>query len=327
MKSSFINRNRLTLLTTFYWFLLAYILAALIWWFIELWRQNINEFNFKLAQIEVNDPYYANKSNDLFLARKKKESQFIGEGVFFLLMTMSGAVFVYRSARRQIMLNEQQRRFMTAVTHELKTPIAITKLNLETLRSRKLDPPIQEKLIGKTLEETNRLNDLCNNILLTSQLDVGDYRLNIEEIDLKELATRVTIDFRQRFPKRELLLEGHDTALVRGDLLLLQLAMNNLVENALKYSPADSPVLISLTYKGRRAQLQVTDKGPGIPDKEKKLVFGKFYRMGDENTPKTKGTGLGLWLSQRIVADHGGELFILDNQPKGSIFVMDFPTK
>ena len=325
--SSFINRNRLTLLTIIYWFLLSYILAALIWWFIELWRQNTNDFNFKLAQIERTDPYFAARSNDLYLARKKKESQFIGEGVFFLLMTMTGAVFVYRSARRQIKLNEQQRRFMTAVTHELKTPIAITKLNLETLRNRKLEPAMQERLIGKTLEETNRLNDLCNNILLTSQLDAGDYRLNIEDIDLFELAERVTVDFRQRFPKRELVLEGDDTAMVRGDLLLLQLAMNNLVENALKYSPSDAPIALRLNFKGKRAQFQIADLGPGIPDSEKQLVFGKFYRMGGENTPKTKGTGLGLWLSQRIVADHGGELFILDNQPKGSIFVMDFPIK
>jgi signal transduction histidine kinase len=325
--TSFLNRNRLTLLTIVYWFLLYYILAALIWWFIELWRQNTYEFNFKLAQIDQNDPYYAAKSNDLYLAKKKKESQFIGEGVFFLLMTLAGAVFVYRSARRQIRLNDQQRRFMTAVTHELKTPIAITKLNLETMRNRRLEPAMQEKLIGKTLEETNRLNDLCNNILLTSQLDAGDYRLNIEDIDLHDLTERVVVDFRQRFPKRDLVLDGADTALVRGDLLLLQLAMNNLVENALKYSPAEEPIHLHLTFKDRRAQVQVADRGPGIPDAEKKQVFGKFYRMGDANMPKTKGTGLGLWLSQRIVADHGGALFILDNQPKGSIFVMDFPIK
>jgi K+-sensing histidine kinase KdpD len=105
------------------------------------------------------------------------------------------------------------------------------------------------------------------------------------------------------------------------------MAMNNLVENALKYSPSDAPIALRLNFKGKRAQLQIADLGPGIPDAEKQLVFGKFYRMGGENTPKTKGTGLGLWLSQRIVADHGGELFILDNQPKGSIFVMDFPIK
>jgi two-component system sensor histidine kinase CiaH len=324
---SFANRNRLTLLTIFYWFLLAYILAALVWWFIELWRQNTNEFNFKMAGIAMTDPYYGAKTTELYLARKKKESQFIGEGIFFLLMTMSGAVFVYRSARHQMRINDQQRRFMTAVTHELKTPIAITKLNLETLRNRKLEGPIQEKLIGKTLEETNRLNDLCNNILLTSQLDVGDYRLNIEDIDLGELASRVTSDFRQRFPRRTLLREGDDHASVRGDFLLLQLALNNLVENALKYSPPESPVTVSLHRQGRRVQLGVTDLGNGIPDSEKKLVFEKFYRMGDANTPKTKGTGLGLWLSQRIAEDHGADLFISDNQPKGCIFVLDFQLK
>jgi len=325
--ASFFDRNRLPVLTAIYWFFLTYIIAALIWWFIELWRQNVDEYRYKVNQIERTDPGYAARFNELALAKKKKESQFIGEGVFFLLMTLSGAVFVYRTARRQIKLNDHQRRFMTALTHELKTPIAVARLNLETMRNRKLDPAMQEKLIGKTLEETNRLNDLCNNILLTSQLDAGDYRLNVEDVDLAELSARVTNDFRQRFPKRTLGLDVRGPVTVRGDLLLLQLMLSNLLENGLKYSPQESPVNVTLTSTAGQARIEVADEGRGIPDDEKNLVFGKFYRVAGENTPTMKGTGLGLWLCERIAKDHDGRIFILNNKPKGSIFVLEFPAK
>jgi K+-sensing histidine kinase KdpD len=195
------------------------------------------------------------------------------------------------------------------------------------MRSRKLDPALQEKLIGKTLEETNRLNDLCNNILLTSQLDAGDYHLNVEDIDLEELVSRVANDFRQRFPKRTIGLEHKGAAIVRGDMLLLQLALSNLVENALKYSPPEGSVNLGLSVAGNLARVEVADEGRGIPDDEKTMVFGKFYRIAGENTPTMKGTGLGLWLCERIVRDHDGEIFILNNKPKGSIFVMEFPVK
>ena len=325
--AGFFTRNRLTLLTSIYWFLLTYIVAALIWWFIELWRQNVEEYRFRVEQVDRAAPDRTERLEKLAIAKKKKESQFIGEGVFFLLMTLTGAVYVYRTARRQIKLNDHQRRFMTALTHELKTPIAVARLNLETMRNRKLDPAMQEKLIGKTLEETNRLNDLCNNILLTSQLDAGDYRLNIEDIDLAELTARVTNDFRQRFPKRTLGLDVKGPASIRGDVLLLQLALSNLLENALKYSPPEGAVNVSLTTTSGRARIEVADEGRGIPDDEKTLVFGKFYRIAGENTPTMKGTGLGLWLCERIVQDHDGRIFILNNRPKGSIFVMEFPAK
>jgi hypothetical protein len=325
--AGFFQRNRLSLLTIVYWFMLSYILAALIWWFMELWRQNTHEFNYRKSSINLNDPYYANRVTALEIARKKKESQFIGEGLFFLLMTITGAVFVYRTARYQIRLNEQQRRFMATVTHELKTPIAVTRLNLETLRTRKLEGAVQEKLINNTLEENNRLNDLCNNILLTSQLDAGEYKLSMEDTDLNDLAARVTADFRQRFPERDLIYTGPDKIMIRADVLFLQLALNNVIENALKYSPKESTVTIQVGQQGEKVILRVADHGPGIPQAEKKLVFGKFYRMGEENTGATKGTGLGLYLSKRIVMDHEGELFILDNKPKGSIFVLEFPVK
>jgi signal transduction histidine kinase len=318
------QKRRLTLITVVYWFLLLYLLAALSWWFIELWQQNEEMYAFKKDLIHASDP-----SHDLMLQRIAEErqrniAQYIGEGATFLLLTIAGAVFVYRATRRQIRMNTQQQNFMMAVTHELKTPIAVAKLNLETLRRHALDPDKQQKIINATLQETNRLNDLCNNILLSSQLDAGGYRLNKESLDLGALAEECVHEFRQRFAQRSITAGIQPGIMIEADMLMMKLAINNLVENALKYSPVGSPIDVSLQTRDGNVELSVRDEGPGIPDVEKDRIFERFYRLGQEKTRQAKGTGLGLYLTRKIVEDHRGKIFVQDNHPAGSNFVIRF---
>jgi len=106
---------------------------------------------------------------------------------------------------------------------------------------------------------------------------------------------------------------------------LLGLVLNNLLENAVKYTKVD--VLISLILKTEKNQIRicVIDEGEGIPDPEKSRIFDKFYRMGDETKRKTKGTGLGLYLSSKIVRDHQGSITVTDNKPHGAIFTIALP--
>lgn len=308
-----------------YWFLLLYIVAVLIWWYIALQRQNNQMYAFRVQQLKKDDPTYYNKMLEIEAQRKSKSTAYIGEGTTFLLLTMVGAVFVYQATRRQIRLSHQQQNFMMAVTHELKTPIAVTRLNLETLQKRKLEEAQQQKFIANTLQEVERLNDLCNNILISSQLEAGAYLLNKAELDFSELVKGCVHNFITRYPQRHI--EGAVEAeiYVDGEQLLLQMLVNNLVENALKYSPKDKPVKVSLAGKQQHALLQVTDEGAGIPDEEKKRVFEKFYRIGSENTRKTKGTGLGLYLCKKIAGDHGGQISITDHLPNGSNFTVTLP--
>jgi signal transduction histidine kinase len=323
----FFKKKRLAIVTIVYWFLLSYLIAALAWWFIELWQQNSEMYLFKKELIQQNDPSYPLMMQRITAERDLNNAQYIGEGMMFLLLTLAGAIFVYRATRRQIRLNNQQQNFMMAVTHELKTPIAITKLNLETLNRHTLDAEKQKKIIDNTLQETNRLNDLCNNILLSSQLEAGRFRLNKEHSNLSDIIIEITDDFRQRFPKRQITREIEENVYFETDHLLLQLALNNLLENALKYSPAEKNIHVALSCNDKNIRISFSDEGQGIPDTEKKKIFDKFYRIGDENTRKTKGTGLGLYLTQKIVEDHGGSVFVSDNIPSGSNFVILFPVK
>jgi signal transduction histidine kinase len=321
----FFKKKRLAVITIVYWFLLSYLIAALAWWFIELWQQNKEMYLFKKELLQLNDPSYPLMIQRITEERDRNNAQYIGEGLIFLLLTVAGAIFVYRATRRQIMLNTQQQNFMMAVTHELKTPIAITKLNLETLNKHRLDEEKTKKIIGSTLQETNRLNDLCNNILLSSQLDAGGFHLNTEKVDLGRLIMETVTDFRQRFTKRTINAEIQDGIYVMADHLLMRLALNNLVENALKYSPAEKPIGLKLVSESKNIRISVQDEGPGIPESEKKRIFDKFYRIGDENTRQAKGTGLGLYLSRKIVEDHNGSVFAEDHIPSGSNFIILLP--
>lgn len=320
--TSLYKRKRLTIITIVYWFLLTYIITALIFWFFSLLKQNSQMAEYKTMQLKMDDPDYATKIEIIEKEEKGKIAQYIGEGTTFLLLIFVGAVFVYRATRRQIMLNNQQQNFMMAITHELKTPIAVTKLNLETLLKRKLEEKQQDKLIGNTLQEANRLNILCDNILLASQIDAGHYLLNKEDLNLSELVLESISDFKTRFPLMQIEEQLAESIYIKGDGLLIQLAINNLIENAIKYSGKQKKISIELEKINETARIQVKDEAGGIPDNEKKKVFDKFYRTGNENTRHTKGTGLGLYLTQKIIKDHKGNIKLQDNIPAGCNFVI-----
>ena len=156
------KKKRLAVAITVYWILLAYIVAGMVWWFIALETQNLQISVYQRRELRRNDPQYAARSAAILTEEKKQTAAYVGEGSTYLLLIVLGAVYVYREVRRQIRLQQQQQNFMMALTHELKTPIAVTKLNLETLRKHKLDEQRQEKMIQSALQETDRLDVLAN---------------------------------------------------------------------------------------------------------------------------------------------------------------------
>jgi K+-sensing histidine kinase KdpD len=111
---------------------------------------------------------------------------------------------------------------------------------------------------------------------------------------------------------------------LQGEPLLIQLLINNLIDNAHKYAPISEPIYISLNLHDNKIQLMVKDLGPGIEDISKNKVFEKFYRIGDETTRSTKGSGLGLYLCKKITAFHNATIHLTNNLPTGSIFTVNF---
>jgi K+-sensing histidine kinase KdpD len=305
-----------------YWFLLAYILAALIWWFIALSRQNKMMTNYKLEQLHPSAQNYQAQYNDIKSLEKRKTAQYLGEGVTFFLLIVAGAIFVFRAVRRELRISREQQNFMIAITHELKTPISVARLNLETMQKRKLDETQQKRLIQTTLEETNRLNALCNNMLLSSQIEAGGYRITNEETDISELVAKCVQDFVTRYPHQKMEADIVTGIFINGDRLLLQMLVNNLIDNAIKYGTKDLPVSIFLREENEKIILQVKDMGKGIAAAERDKIFNKFYRVGNPATRAAKGTGLGLYLAKKISKQHNANISVTDNNPSGAIFTV-----
>jgi K+-sensing histidine kinase KdpD len=190
------------------------------------------------------------------------------------------------------------------------------------MQKRKLDEQQQQRLIQTTLEETNRLNALCNNMLLSSQIEAGGYRITNEETNISELIGNCVQDFITRYPQQKMEVEIDPGIFINGDRLLLQMLANNLIDNAIKYGNRELPVTVQLSEKNNKIIFQVKDLGKGIVPAERAHIFNKFYRVGNAATKAAKGTGLGLYLSKKIAIQHNANISVTDNTPSGAIFAV-----
>jgi len=308
-----------------YFLLLVYIIAAIVFWGISLNKQSAiivkNEIDALHSHVDsVAKPSEYKKAFDKIQeSGHSRKRQYLGEGATFLVIILIGAGVVYSSIRSSHLLSRQQSNFILSVTHELKSPIAAVKLNLQTLAKRKLNEETQLQLINRSVNEANRLNDLCNNLLLASQMESRHFKSIDERINLTEVAEECIQAYKHRSKNIfETKLEAD--CCTRGDSLLWKLAINNLLENAVKYSQPQSTIVTVLTQQDEELVLTIADEGEGIKDNEKSKIFKKFYRVGNENSRKTKGTGLGLFLTLKIVQQYKGAILVRDNTPNGSVF-------
>src|SRR5262249_41120644 len=153
-----------------------------------------------------------------------------------------------------------------------------------TLQKYNLDETRKDKIIRSSLQEINRLNTLTGNILVSAQLEGGSYLFNKEEVNFSQVVSDSVKEYSGRFPNRVFDSKPEPGLYTSGDPLLIQILVNNLIENAAKYSPAETPISIILKKDGNQGIFEVRDQGYGIPRKEQKRIFQKFYRVGNENT-------------------------------------------
>ena len=246
----------------------------------------------------------------------------IGEAAVFILIILIGAYYVIRSYYNELALFKKEKNFALSVTHELKTPIATSKLFAQTLLKRSNLGEIQRKeSLEKIIEEQNRLNALVEKILLASSID--DMKSQIQK---KPVYIRKTIDsiLTQIRETHHVINNIEKDLTINGDEFYLISLFQNLIDNALKYAEKNTTVTISSVRQQSGILIQVADEGIGIKNEFKELIFERFFRIGDEETRDTKGTGLGLFLVKEIVKLHDGEITCRDNSPKGTIFEIKF---
>jgi K+-sensing histidine kinase KdpD len=159
---------------------------------------------------------------------------------------------------------------------------------------------------------------------LASQLEMGQYETNKQQIDLSKLVKEVLQSFQERFPLRVCNSFIQEATFILGETLLLQMLANNLLDNANKYAPAGTPIDIHLQSLGDKIVLTIKDQGIGVPVSDREKIFEKFYRVGEESTRNSKGTGLGLYLCKKITTFHNATLQMQPNGTQGSIFTVSF---
>lgn len=318
------QKKKIQFVFVIYWVLLGYIIAALVFWFISLNKQNAQMTTYKIERLSIISATYGAELQKIQADDKRKLAQYIGEGATFLGLILAGAIFIFRAVRRQLRETKEQQNFMMAITHELKTPIAVTKLNLETLQKRALTEQQKDRLIHTSLIEANRLDDLCNNLLLSSQLESKAYRMVLEEINGTSLLEEVMVEFMQRYPDLVIHKNLQPECFMMADNFLLKMVMHNLLDNVVKYA-GKQPIKVELVEEGNEYLIKIMDAGPGIPDAEKLKIFDKFYRVGNAATKTAKGTGLGLHLCRRVVETHKGTINVGDAEGGGSIFTIAIP--
>lgn len=250
----------------------------------------------------------------------------MGEGSVFLFMLGVGAYFLHKSIKKEEKLREQQQNFLLSVTHELKSPLAAIKLSIQTIVKRDLDRARQTSLLNNSLKDIERLDDLVENMLLATKIENKSYSFPREEFDFSELVTKITDRLQIHSCGCEQVIKPfiEPQLILKGDPFALASVVNNLVENAVKYSGECAEITVVLKMQDGHIFLSVSDKGPGIPDDEKMLIFDKFYRVGQEQTRKAKGTGLGLFIVKEVLQRHDADISVKDNVPQGTIFEITF---
>lgn len=257
----------------------------------------------------------------LLIANPNSKGMVLGETAVFIFIFFVGAYYLQKAINQERKLQHQQKNFLLSVTHELKSPLASIKLYLQTILKRELDPAQQKSFITNSLKDIERLDDLVENMLLATKIESNSYTFPKENFNLSELVNSVAGRLQVHTCSSQIIkLSVQQGISLFGDKFALTSVVTNLIENAVKYSPPCAEVNVSLRRSNGQIHFIVADSGIGINDQEKSRIFDKFYRVGSEDTRKTKGTGLGLFIVKQVLDKHQASIKVKNNQPSGSIF-------
>jgi two-component system phosphate regulon sensor histidine kinase PhoR len=241
-----------------------------------------------------------------------------------------GAVVVLNDVTRLQRLEVVRRDFVANVSHELKTPVTSIKGFAETLEDGALDDPEAARRFVRIIAgQADRLNSIIGDLLALSSLEQrdGDSRLSLEEADVRDVITAAVHICQVRANPRntKIVVNSPEAVLAAVNPPLLEQAVINLVDNAVKYSPDGSTVEVGLEQKGGEILITVRDRGAGIPREHLSRLFERFYRVDKARSRDLGGTGLGLAIVKHIVQAHGGSVAVQSVVGRGSTFSVHLP--
>lgn len=311
-----------------FYLLVAYIIIQFVWWAYSMFQLNAENTRMKteLNLLKGETPQeIVTRGNEMNARLHKRWVMISSEGAVFIGLLLLGIYRIRKTFKKESELAEQQKNFLLSVTHELKSPIASAKLQLQTIQKHELPKEKQQEIISNAINDTDRLNKLVEDILLAAKIDNSIFSLHKEKINLSDYISENMNQMINLFNYRQKVVLDIDNHIFMDiDKTTFPSIILNLFENAVKYSPGESTITLSLKKQNGKILLTIKDEGSGIPDAHKRHVFEKFYRVGSEETRRTKGTGLGLYIVKHLVEQHNGIVSVKNNVPRGSIFEVVF---
>jgi two-component system sensor histidine kinase SenX3 len=224
-------------------------------------------------------------------------------------------------------LDSIRRDFVANISHELKTPIGALSILSEAVLGASDDPEAIVRFATRMQTESKRLSDLVQEIINLSRLQDDDPLKNAKVIDLNEVLLNAIDQSALNAKGRniELIYSEQASARIKGDSSQITMAISNLIENAINYSPEGTRVALALRVVDGLAEVSVTDQGIGIPEKDLERIFERFYRVDPARSRATGGTGLGLSIVKHVATNHGGDVLVWSVEEAGSTFTIRFP--
>ncbi|RZA18909.1 MAG: HAMP domain-containing histidine kinase, partial [Proteobacteria bacterium] len=235
-------------------------------------------------------------------------------GCVLLGIILVGTILLFVFTQVQSGLLRQQKSFVSSVTHELRSPLASLQLSFETLQRHKLQEITREKIFGMVNKDLERLSLLVERILIAGRLDKGiiDYKNGQDEIEVKDTIHHVMAQQLHLDPKLDsrVKINCSDSLVIQGSRLGFAIVIGNLLENAVKYSPPDSPILVQVDIKDYEIWIEIEDHGMGLSKKEQRKVFKLFHRSPRAQARAVPGTGLGLYIVRSVSLSMGGRIWV-----------------
>ena len=240
---------------------------------------------------------------------------------------IAGVIGIARDITERKSLEQQKDIFFSLVTHEIKNPLSSIKAFAEMLSKyhEKRNEEKPKHYAEAIDEQVDKLNILVNDFLDISKMNAGTFSYKKEKFDLNTLVTDSVDVYNQGQARNRIRKVGNKKAFVYGDAHRIEQVLNNLIANALKYSPEDSPITIEVIKNSKTTSVHVTDLGPGIPEEKHATIFELFYRLEHHKASSITGHGMGLYVCKQIILGHDGNIWVKSVADEGTTFSFTLP--
>lgn len=298
----------------------AFVIALLAWWAFFFGRQGT-----LLAERmqEAGRPLTDEQIGVLREVAGETQRMFVAEGVTLCLLVLGGMWSILRTMTRELALERQQKNFLSAITHELRSPIASARLYVESVLLGRADGEKRDRYLQRAMLDLDRLRTRVDDLLETARVNSSRPSLEIEPLDLSKVARDVVERLGKEHAVRgaRIELEAGSGVWVRTDGRALDTVISNLVSNAVKYGGKDPRVLVKTEHTRTKALIHVRDYGPGLGGADPKRIFEPFVRGDDANVRAKGGVGLGLYLVRELVTAMGGRVRAKDGLEGGGTLI------